>query len=335
MNDTRSGLNQDASVPAPESSFRRWCGLTTVTTYLLLAVGGLVRASGAGLGCPDWPKCFDRWIPPTHRSQVPASIDPMLFNVTKAWLEYLNRALGVVVGILILGTLVLALRHFRHRPRVWGPVLGATLLVGFQGWLGGQVVLTGLRPLVLTLHLVVALVIAGLLVYAFMASVPVNETSAGFSGGLRRPALLAATALLAQITLGALVRGEVQDLQTATQLPRSEWFAHLSGLARYHQQLAVPVAAALAYVSFLGLRAGGAFRWSHRLSQLLLVLLSVQVLAGYALAYFSFPPLAQVLHLWVATLLMATLTVLACGARLSHGPTTNSAVSVEPGSVRA
>src|SRR2546430_14308432 len=88
----------------------QWMALiTTACTYALIGVGALVRASGAGLGCPDWPRCFDRWIPPLSAADVPASIDPALFNFAKAWTEYLNRLLGVSVGFLVFGTLVLAI----------------------------------------------------------------------------------------------------------------------------------------------------------------------------------------------------------------------------------
>src|SRR5688572_9949285 len=98
--------------------FQRFALITTIATYLLIGIGGLVRAAGAGLGCPDWPKCFDRWIPPTDVSQVPPSIDPSLFNVTKAWIEWLNRLTGVIVGFLIFGALVLAILHHRRSRRV-------------------------------------------------------------------------------------------------------------------------------------------------------------------------------------------------------------------------
>src|SRR5690606_27411099 len=98
------------------SSFQRWALLTTACTYLLIGIGGLVRATGSGLGCPDWPKCFDRWMPPTDVSQVPSHIDPALFNFAKAWTEYLNRLAGVTVGILIFGTLVVAVRRHRKTP---------------------------------------------------------------------------------------------------------------------------------------------------------------------------------------------------------------------------
>ena len=71
------------------SSFQRLAVLTTVLTYLLIAVGGLVRASGAGLGCPDWPRCFGAWIPPASAADLPSQFDASQFNPTLMWTEYL------------------------------------------------------------------------------------------------------------------------------------------------------------------------------------------------------------------------------------------------------
>ena len=86
------------------TSFQRLALWTTATTYFLILVGGLVRASGAGLGCPDWPRCFGSWIPPASAADLPPQFDPALFNPTLMWTEYLNRLLGVTVGFLILAT---------------------------------------------------------------------------------------------------------------------------------------------------------------------------------------------------------------------------------------
>ena len=94
--------------------FKRSVLTSVLSTYFLIFIGGLVRVSGAGLGCPDWPKCFGRWIPPISARQLPIDIDPSLFNFTLAWIEYINRMIGVFVGLSILLTAILALRYFRN-----------------------------------------------------------------------------------------------------------------------------------------------------------------------------------------------------------------------------
>ena len=92
--------------------FFRFSVLTILMTYLLIFVGGLVRVSDAGMGCPDWPKCFDRWIPPTSLDQVPLEFQDQ-FNVVLAWIEYCNRLFGAVTGLMITITCYLAIRCYR------------------------------------------------------------------------------------------------------------------------------------------------------------------------------------------------------------------------------
>src|SRR5262245_12110213 len=122
------------------SSFQRLALCTTAITYFLILVGGLVRASGAGLGCPDWPRCFGSWVPPASAAELPPQFDASLFNPALMWTEYLNRLLGVTVGFLILATVLSAWRHHRDHSGIFRATIAALLLTGFQGWLGGRVV---------------------------------------------------------------------------------------------------------------------------------------------------------------------------------------------------
>ncbi|MCA1587043.1 MAG: COX15/CtaA family protein, partial [Acidobacteria bacterium] len=152
------------------TAFQRLALATTGITYFLILVGGLVRASGAGLGCPDWPRCFGTWIPPLSAASLPPEFDRGDFNAALMWTEYLNRLLGVAVGLSILATTVSAWRHHRREPHIVGPVAAALLLTGYQGWLGGRVVAHELAPWIVTAHLIVALIIVSLLLYATVAS---------------------------------------------------------------------------------------------------------------------------------------------------------------------
>ncbi|MFM8535536.1 MAG: COX15/CtaA family protein, partial [Acidimicrobiia bacterium] len=148
------------------TSFQRLALWTTATTYFLILVGGLVRASGAGLGCPDWPRCFGSWIPPASAASLPPQFDPSQFNPFLMWTEYLNRLLGASVGILIFATAVSAWRHHRRDPHILWTTIAAFLLVGFEGWLGGRVVAHELAAWIVTAHLIVAIIIVQLLLYA-------------------------------------------------------------------------------------------------------------------------------------------------------------------------
>ena len=151
-------------------TFRNFAFASTLTTYFLIFVGGLVRVSGAGLGCPDWPKCFGRWIPPLHVSQIPADFNVASFNLTLAWIEYINRLIGMITGILIVITAVLAIKNFRGIKRILIPTLLSVVLVAIQGWYGSIVVSSQLQSITVSVHLLLALLIVSLLIYATQSS---------------------------------------------------------------------------------------------------------------------------------------------------------------------
>ena len=114
--------------------------LSIIVTYLLIFVGGLVRVSGAGMGCPDWPKCFGKWIPPTSLSQLPDYIDPEKFNLVLAWVEYTNRLFGALVGLVILVSCIYALIYFKGHNKVTYSISLALFLTMVEGWLGSKLV---------------------------------------------------------------------------------------------------------------------------------------------------------------------------------------------------
>ena len=149
--------------------------LSVFATYFLVFIGGLVRVSGAGLGCPDWPHCFGGWFPPVSEAHllqlqqhaepgtILSQIQPEHFNYTLAWIEYLNRLVGVAVGFCILAMVVVAvLKTRKYKGLVWGSI-GVLLLTGFQGWLGGMVVKSDLHHALVSVHMVIALVMVSLL----------------------------------------------------------------------------------------------------------------------------------------------------------------------------
>lgn len=294
--------------------FQRLAIVTTALTYLLIAVGGLVRASGAGLGCPDWPRCFGSWVPPASAADLPAAFDRALFNPTLMWTEYLNRLLGVSVGFAILGTTIAAWRRHRQQARVVWPVVAALLLTGYEGWLGGRVVAHELAPWIVTAHMVVALVIVQLLLWATLESLRQDDAPPAADAPARRHLgwiTWATTALLlVQVGLGTQVRGRVDDLLD-TGMARAEVLASVGDLDALHRDLAAVVTFA---VVGLWLWAWTRFRQHvliQRAASAALAFVVLQILAGMTLAGFALPPAAQVTHLTVSSLLLGALTALA------------------------
>ncbi len=294
--------------------FKKICLLTIVATYGLIAVGALVRAQGAGLGCPDWPKCFGYWIPPTSVDQIPANFDRNLFIPARTWLEYINRLVGVLIGLFIVVTTYQGFRGYRRVRRVLYPTVAALLLVGFQGWLGGRVVISGLSPAILTAHMVVAFVIVGLLIFAYVGTQPLKDVGLtnGYSKYLQGLVVVLGGLLLLQIGLGARLRGALQVIEKTTpKVARSEWLPLSWFPDIAHRQLSILIA--LVTVVFV---AKTVPHWAKnkviaRLAQGIGLCVVLQIVAGLGMAYFAVPPILQVVHVLVASILVGLLS--SCG----------------------
>jgi len=301
--------------------FQKLALATTAVTFMLIGVGASVRASGAGLGCPDWPRCFGSWVPPTSPSQLPAGFDRAAFNPVHTWTEYGNRLFGVLSGVLIAASFAAAIAWHRRSPRVLWPTAAAFLLVGLEGWQGGRVVAARLAPGTVSLHLLGALVIVSLLLYATVAAFfpqPLPSPSPGRRRiGLTAWGLLVLTVV--QVVLGAEIRGQIDRIARSGVASRETALGLVGPLDIVHRQISLLVlAAAIA----LGIHV-----WRRRRERALLlsagavvVIGCAQIAVGVILAYLSIPPLAQVAHVCLSSLLIGAQILLALLAlRLPEG----------------
>ncbi|MEW6015912.1 MAG: COX15/CtaA family protein [Candidatus Zixiibacteriota bacterium] len=298
------------------NKFLKFAFISTLATYFVIFLGGLVRVSGAGLGCPDWPRCFGRWFPPTSVNQLPPDIDPSLFNFTLAWIEYVNRLGGVALGILIFILAILALTKVRQYPRLLYPTLASLLLVAFQGWQGGQVVASELEPLFVSVHMGIAFIIVSLLIYvtqqAYYIVKPDEEKNAVYPGKTDRWILLLWILTFIQIVMGTEIRSSVEILQKEFPLlSESEYLGRVGIVSHLHTFLGIVIAIGAWQT------AGKILRTAKNPSPLvrqsswgLMALVALQVLVGALLMIIGLPEVMQVFHLWLASLLVGTLLIL-------------------------
>ena len=359
----------DNIIVSPSVRRFRFVGiLTVVSVYLLILVGGVVRSTGSGMGCPDWPKCFGQWIPPTEASQLPADYKEIYtaqrvaknqklaltlqrlgfaqvagsifahptqyietdFNATKTWIEYLNRLLGALIGVFVFLTVAFALPYWRRDRIVFWLALASFLLTGVQGYLGSLVVSTNLLPVMVTVHMALALVIVALLLYAvdrarWNAVERTDRTD--FSGGegcdvtagtkkvsVSLQVWLWAALLLTfwQIVLGTQVREQVDIVSAAAgYLDRATWVAKLGSTFTVHRTVSALVLLVNIYLGYELWQLG-----QPRLQRLVAAtfgLIGLEIAAGFVLASFALPATVQPIHLTLATVLFGAqfLTLLA------------------------
>jgi heme A synthase len=169
--------------------FRRLAIVTAIFAYLQIALGGLVRVSGSGLGCPDWPLCHGRPYPPADVHSI---------------IEYSHRAVGSVTGVLIIATVVSAWAVWRtRRPAVAWLATASLIGVVGEGLLGAGVVASELASWLVLIHLGLAMVILGFLVAAAVMSLPPRPGIRDH--GLRRLGAIAAGATFVLLLTGSSV----------------------------------------------------------------------------------------------------------------------------------
>ncbi|REL33180.1 heme A synthase [Rhodohalobacter sp. SW132] len=272
---------------------------TVIATLVLILVGGLVRAAGAGLGCPDWPQCFGMWIPPTSAADLPAGYDASLFNPVHTWLEYVNRLVGVLIGFLITLTFVFSFRYRKTDPLItWISGL-AFFLVLVQGWLGGQVVRSGLSAGMITIHMVLAMVIVNTLLFATFRAMN-DRLSMTLSPSTQKRLLWISGAVLfltlIQLVLGTQVREQVDVAKNVLDLPRESWLDTSTWLYSIHRSF-----------SWLIIILGGLLVYQNKVLKaprklittgyVIFGLIILQMFIGFGMERLDIPGVLQLLHL--------------------------------------
>lgn len=266
----------------------------------LIFVGGLVRAAGAGLGCPDWPKCFGLWIPPTNAADLPAGFDAAQFNVFKTWTEYINRLIGAVVGLLITATFVLSFRYRKSQPAVFYSSTAAFLMVIVQGWLGGQVVKSGLNEWLITVHMVLAMAIMTVLLYAVYKATEkrwqVNVSSSA-SRWLFGIGMILFVVTIIQMILGTEVREAVDKIAKGMAgVPREMWLTKAGDIDEIHRTFSWAVLLTGVILTVITYRLTNLKLLKNLVNGIMAVIIA-QIALGAGLYYLGMPPAYQVLHL--------------------------------------
>ena len=302
-------------------AFIRFALASVFGTYLVIFIGGLVRVSGAGLGCPDWPSCFGRWFPPTSVDQLPAYIDPSRFNVVLAWIEYINRLCGALLGIVIVITAVFAIIHCRHNFKVMIGAISSAVLVALIGAQGAFVIYSELEPIVVSVHMLLAMLLACSTIYTAQHAYYEKNKSAEQHTiyPLRTQRFMLFLWCLAglQVVLGTQMRSKLEKL--AEQFPLMsdiEWLSGVGGLNHVHMTLGI----VLLLISIIaGRRIINGTKELPTLARsatlMMLVLISLQVVLGFVFMLVGIPELARVFHLWVASLYLGSVFVIYSSAR--------------------
>lgn len=320
-------------------NLRKLAKLSLILVYLVIIAGAVVRMTGSGMGCPDWPKCFGYYIPPTEEEQliwapqrdfkegqviikdeqlltatgdfttgdtfvdthwqVYTKHDYNIFNATHTWVEYINRLLGALAGFAVLLMGFWSVGWWRKNKWVtilsWITVFG----MGFQAWLGATVVYSVLAPVRITLHMVMALLIVGIIL-RIIQLLKSKDSQQVFNRLFHNLLWTALLLTLVQVVLGTQVRQFVDEqVKLAMGTDKESWLNAPEWSFYVHRSFSILVLAVNVLLVYLNRKGNLGFNkmgW-------VITLIAVEVLSGMAMYYADFPFGSQPLHLVIASLL--------------------------------
>ena len=294
-------LHPSQASEATSRTFRALSLVTVVAIFMLVTLGGIVRVTGSGLGCPDWPLCHGRLVPPLEMEAI---------------IEYSHRLMASVVGLLVLSVAALAWRLYARRRWILVPAALGLALVIVQALVGGVTVLTELAAGLVTLHLALAEALLATMLMVLVIAHRGDPSRVG--AGLPVPALALGAALA---TFALLLVGSAVTVTGAGTACGTAWplCAGWSLLPTATAPLVHMLHRAAALVAGLVLLAALTAAWRRRRARPAVAqaagaagaLFLAQVLIGALGVGFGFPLALKLLHLVIATGLWAAVAVLA------------------------
>lgn len=315
----------------------RFSVVSLVCIYLVIIAGSIVRMTGSGMGCPDWPKCFGYYIPPTdvetliwsedhdfesgnmiirdevlwvatvsftsgsefqaENWAVYAKHDYAIFNPLHTWVEYINRLLGALCGVPVLGLFVLSLFYFKRNPKVTIIAFLGLLLLAFEAWLGKTVVDGNLIPHQITYHMFGAIGLVALFVYLI---VELSKREFTFKPkrdkGIIVLGVLALSALSVQVYFGTSVRETVDTIGKMNLVAQPEWIEQLGLVFKVHRTFSLLVLGLVGWYAIRVIQSRSVSTWPR----VLLVTIALEAISGAGMAYLGMPEILQPLHLFFA-----------------------------------
>ncbi len=319
--------------------FRPLVITSVIFIYLIIIAGAVVRMTGSGMGCPDWPKCFGYYIPPTEESQIqwqpnhdyksgtivilneelrvaPKSFtsgptynsnnwEPYTkhnyaqFNVWHTWIEYINRLVTVLSGIPILLMFIISFGYWKKNKQITIFATLTLLSMLFQAWLGKVVVDSNLLPFRITIHMVMAFVILAILLYLLYLTKE-RKTSAKFPKAFKTVLIFSVILTLVQVSFGTQVRQHVDEqIKVLGELAKSEWLNPPTLSFYIHRSFSILIVLINGWLCIKNRKS------NLGLSNLswVLIFIGLEAFTGIIMYYFDFPFLSQPLHLVLASLL--------------------------------
>ena len=311
-----------------------------IIVYIVILAGGIVRMTGSGMGCPDWPKCFGYLVPPTDRSDIEwkknhnykknqiiifndsliyankdfisndsikrenwknyTKHDYSKFNVYHTWIEYINRLIGALAGLSVLILFINSLKFINKRKLI--TILAFLSLTGilFQAWLGKTVVDSNLLAGKITIHMLMAVLIVSIL-FILLSKLNEENSNLVFNKYISNLTLISLGLLIIQLLSGTEVRQFV-DIQMLSNnySEKYKWLMNPPESFYFHRSFSI-IIFIVNILIFIKLKK---MIIDSKIFKIIMILLFIQILTGIVMYYFYFPFATQPIHLLISSLII-------------------------------
>ncbi|MGB1043101.1 MAG: COX15/CtaA family protein [Tenacibaculum sp.] len=308
--------------------------ITLISVYLIFLAGSVVRMTGSGMGCPDWPKCFGYYIPPTSEEQITwqpnteykegiiivknealfvaendlktaneFNADNWVkyekhsyakFNKYHTWTEYINRLTSALAGIPFLFLIFVSTKFWREKKLITLLSFGAFFLMLFEAWLGKTVVDSNLKPTIITIHMVAGLVIVALLLWLLFIVSDRKKATYKFNSLFSKLVIVSAIFSLIQIAMGTQVRQFIDEQVKLFGFDNKQ-FSLLEPNFKFYFHRSFTIAIVLINAGIFYLNQ--IKNLGYKLVNWIVILILLETVTGILMYYAEFPLGTQAIHL--------------------------------------
>jgi len=320
--------------------FQKLAILSIIVVYLVILAGSVVRMTGSGMGCPDWPKCFGYLIPPTERSQLdwkpnfqfnrnqiiiideelfyaPESFesndifesknwkkytkhDYAKFNPIHTWIEYINRLIGALAGIIVLILFLYSLRFIKGKSFITLLSFLSLLAILFQAWLGKIVVDSNLEAETITIHMFMAILLLFIL-FGILAFSKKSKSNFKIPKIVYFLILISLLTIIFQVFTGTEVRKFIDiKMELFNYVQKDRWIENIPNIFFTHRSFSwiILLSNALAFYFLNKLKVNSIIlNYTN-------ILILFQIITGVIMYYFYFPFASQPIHLLLSTIIV-------------------------------
>jgi len=311
-----------------------------IIVYLVVLAGAIVRMTGSGMGCPDWPKCFGYFIPPTERTQLDwipnfdynknqiiiiedelffaiddfrsaesldidnwekyTKHDYSKFNVYHTWIEYINRLIGAIAGISVLILFITSLKYINKKFLLTFLSFLSLVAILFQAWLGKIVVDSNLSANTISIHMIMAIILLFIL-FSILSIVNKKSNLKDLPRNISVLIILSIIMLSAQIIIGTEVRKFIDiKMELYNYSQKEKWFEEIPSIFYTHRSFSWIIFILNIYIIYMLNK----IRLKSIIKYSVNALIFIQIFTGILMYYLNFPFSTQPIHLLLSTIII-------------------------------